>query len=202
MNIYNRYVLPPLINCACGNARLTGHRAALIPRAHGQVLEIGIGSALNLQHYDAERVDSLTGIDPSAELLAIARKRAPNAAFPLHLIPADAQSLPLANASIDTIVVTFSLCTIPDTGAALAEMRRVLRPGGHLLFCEHGLAPDESVQRWQRRLDPFWGKLAGGCHLSRDIPRLLENAGFGCTDLQSGYLRRAPRFVGYIYRGS
>jgi len=202
MNCYDRYILPRLLHCVGGTSQLARHRAALIPAAQGQVLEIGIGSALNLDYYDTARVSSLTGIDPSRQLLAIARHRVGIVPFPVHLIPAIAESLPLADASMDTIVVTFSLCSVPDVAAGLAEMRRVLKPGGRLLFCEHGLAPDIRVQHWQQRLDPAWGKLAGGCHLTRDIPRLLRDANFRCADLYSGYLNLAPRFAGYIYRGS
>lgn len=202
MNFYDRFILPPLTHWACGNPQLKRHRAALIPAARGQVLEIGVGSALNLDYYDAAGVSSLTGVDPSQQLLAYAEKRIRRVAFPVNLIPASAESLPIPDTSIDTIVVTFSLCTIPDVAAALGEMRRVLKPAGRLLFCEHGLAPDASVQRWQRRLDPLWGKIAGGCHLSRNIPQLLSDANFRCAELQSAYLPRTPRFAGFIYRGS
>ncbi|UCH47752.1 MAG: class I SAM-dependent methyltransferase [Betaproteobacteria bacterium] len=202
MNFYDRYVLPPLTHCACGTGLLARHRAALIPAARGQVLEIGIGSALNLDFYDADSVSSLTGVDPSQQLLAYAEKRINRVAFPVNLINESAESLPVTNASVDTIVVTFSLCTIPDVATALAEMRRVLKPDGRLLFCEHGLAPDASVQRWQQRLDPLWGKIAGGCHLSRNVPELLSAASFRCAELQCAYLPRTPRFAGYIYRGS
>lgn len=202
MNFYDRYILPPLLHCVCGTSLLARHRAVLVPGARGDVLEIGIGSALNLEYYDASRISSLTGVDPSRQLLAMARRRSSSTAFHVHLVPAIAECLPLPDASMDTIVVTFTLCSIPNTAAALAEMRRVLKPDGRLLFCEHGLAPDARVQRWQRRLDPLWGKLAGGCHLTRDIPRLLGDANFRCADLEAGYLRATPRFAGFIYRGS
>lgn len=202
MNFYDRYILPPLLNCVCGTSLLARHRAALIPAAQGDVLEIGIGSALNLDYYDATHINTLTGIDPSQQLLDYARKRVNGLPFPVTLVPAIAECLPLPDASMDTVVVTFSLCTIPDVTAALGEMRRVLKPAGRLLFCEHGLAPDPGVQRWQQRLDPLWGKLAGGCHLTRNIPRLLTDAAFRCADLQSDYLPHAPRFAGYVYRGS
>jgi len=202
MNIYDRYILPPLTHCACGSALLARQRAAVVPNARGDVLEIGIGSALNLDFYDASRIGSLTGIDPSRQLLAMAHRRSRHAAFPVRLVPAVAENLPFPDASMDSIVVTFSLCSIPDVAAALREMRRVLKPGGPLLFCEHGLAPDAGVQRWQRRLDPLWGKLAGGCHLTRDIPRLLGDGHFRCDDLDAAYLRATPRFAGFIYRGS
>ncbi|UCD67385.1 MAG: class I SAM-dependent methyltransferase [Betaproteobacteria bacterium] len=202
MNIYDRYILPPLTHYACATPLLARHRAALIPAARGQVLEIGIGSALNLDYYNAGSISGLTGIDPSRQLLAYAEKHIDRADFPVNLIAGSAESLPLPEASVDTIVVTFSLCSIPDVAAALEEMRRVLKPDGRLLFCEHGLAPETSVQRWQQRLDPLWGKIAGGCHLARNIPRLLSDANFRCAELQSAYLPHAPRFAGYIYRGS
>lgn len=202
MTFYDRYVLPRLIHCICGGSLLARHRAALIPVARGDVLEIGIGSALNLEYYDSTRVSSLTGIDPSDELLAYARNRVKKAVFPVNLVPAIAECLPLPDATMDTVAVTFSLCTIPGISTALGEIRRVLKPNGRLLFLEHGLAPDPNVRRWQQRLDPVWGKLAGGCHLTRDIPGLLAAAAFTDIDIQSNYLRFAPRFAGYLYRGS
>lgn len=201
MNLYDRFLLPPLIHCVCGMPMLTRMRAALLPAALGDVLELGIGSGLNLTYYDPARVGSLTGVDPSAPLLSMARKRATDMAFPVELLEAGAERLPLPDASIDTVVVTFSMCTIPDVAGALLEARRVLKPGGKLLFCEHGLAPEPSVQRWQKRLDPLWGKLAGGCHLTRNIPQLLEQAQFSFKELDSAYLPYSPRFAGYIYRG-
>jgi ubiquinone/menaquinone biosynthesis C-methylase UbiE len=202
MSLYERYILPPLINCACDTRLLRKRRADLVPAARGHVLEVGIGSGLNFDYYNATQVSSVTGIDPSTGLLAYARRRLDTIEIPVELIPAGAEHIPLTGASIDTVVVTFSLCTIPDVAAALDEMRRVLKSDGQLLFCEHGLAPDANVQRWQKRLDPLWGKLAGGCHLSRDIPQLLRKAGFRFDNLQSGYLQHAPRFAGYLYQGA
>jgi len=202
MSLYERYILPPLINCACGTRLLRKRRADLVPAARGHVLEVGIGSGLNFDYYNTAQVSSVTGIDPSTGLLAYARRRIDTIEIPVELIPAGAEHIPLTGASIDTVVVTFSLCTIPDVAAALDEMRRVLKSDGQLLFCEHGLAPDANVQRWQKRLDPLWGKLAGGCHLSRDIPQLLRKARFRCDNLQSGYLPHAPRFAGYLFQGA
>jgi ubiquinone/menaquinone biosynthesis C-methylase UbiE len=202
MNLYERYLLPHLTHWACGTRLLRTRRAQLIPAARGDVLEIGIGSGLNFDYYDATRISSLTGIDPSGGLLSYSKRRLKTIAYPVELIAQSAEQIPLANASMDTVVVTFSLCTIPDVAAALVEIRRVLKPGGQFLFCEHGLATDANVQLWQKRLDPLWGKLAGGCHLSRDIPQLLREARFRCDDLQSGYLPHAPRFAGYLFQGS
>jgi ubiquinone/menaquinone biosynthesis C-methylase UbiE len=202
MSLYERYILPPLTHWACGTRLLRARRAQLIPAARGDVLEIGIGSGLNFDFYDATRISSLTGIDPSTALLSYARRRLKSIAFPVKLMPVSAEHIPLANASMDTVVVTFSLCTIPGVAAALDEMRRVLKPDGQLLFCEHGLSADTNVQLWQKRLDPIWGKIAGGCHLSRDIPQLLREARFRCDNLRSGYLPHAPRFASYLFQGS
>ena len=202
MSLYERYILPPLTHCACGTRLLRKLRAELVPAARGKVLEIGIGSGLNFEFYDATRISDVTGIDPSTGLLSYARRRLKNIAFPVELMPVSAERIEFEDASMDTIVVTFSLCTIPNVAAALDEMRRVLKPDGQMLFCEHGLAPDANVQRWQKRLGPLWGKLAGGCHLSRDIPLLLRSARFRCENLKSGYLAHAPRFAGYLYQGT
>ena len=201
MSLYERFILPPLTHWACGTRLLRARRAELIPAARGDVLEIGIGSGLNFDFYDATRISSLTGIDPSTGLLSYSRRRLKTIAFPVELMAASAEHIPRADASMDTVVVTFSLCTIPDVAAALDEMRRVLKPDGQLLFCEHGLAADANVQLWQKRLDPLWGKIAGGCHLSRDIPRLLREARFRCDNLRSGYLSHAPRFASYLFQG-
>jgi len=202
MNLYERYILPTLTHCACGTHLLRKKRAELVPAARGKVLEVGIGSGLNFEFFDSSRVNSLTGIDPSTGLLSYARRRLKNVAFAVELMPVSAEQLPFEAASFDTVVVTFSLCTIPDVATALDEMRRVLKPDGQLLFCEHGRAPDPKVQRWQKRLDPYWGKIAGGCHLSRDIPLLLRQARFRCENLKSGYLPHAPRFAGYLFQGT
>jgi ubiquinone/menaquinone biosynthesis C-methylase UbiE len=201
MGWYDRHIFPRLMHAACSTPLVRAQRERIVPLAAGEVVEIGIGSGLNLPLYDPRRVTRLFGVDPSAPLLDQARRAAPQMPFPVECVEASAERMPLQSNSADTAVVTFSLCSIPDVHAALAETRRVLRPGGRLLFLEHGLAPDESVRRWQRRLDPLWGRLAGGCHLSRDIPALLTAAGFRPVELDAGYLSRAPRFAGFLYRG-
>jgi ubiquinone/menaquinone biosynthesis C-methylase UbiE len=201
MGFYTRHILPHLIRSACGLPLVRRQRERVVPLASGEVVEIGIGSGPNLPLYDPTRVTRVIGIDPSEPLLGYARRAAIGAAFPVELRAASAERLPIASSSTDTAVLTFTLCSIPDAASALAEIRRVLRRGGSLLFLEHGLAPDEAVRRWQHRLDPLWGPLAGGCHLSRDIPALLSAAGFHAVELDTGYLRGAPRFAGYLYRG-
>jgi len=202
MNFYERYILPHVINCACATRPVMKQRAKVVPRARGVVLEIGVGTGLNLPYYDGDRVERLIGLDPSERSWHLAATRAADLAFPLEFIGLPGEEIPLADASVDTVVVTFSLCTIPDAVAALAGMRRVLRPGGDLLFCEHGRAPDPGVRRWQDRLDGPWGRIAGGCHLNRDIPALLEAGGFAVADLETRYLPGTPRVAGFNYWGS
>lgn len=200
MNPYDRYVLPYLIDLACGIGPIQKERAKLVPRALGRVLEIGIGTGRNLPFYDRERLSALYGLDPAAQMHRLARKRAAEAGIRIELLDLPAERIPAEDASFDTVVTTFTLCTIPDAVAALREMRRVLRPQGQLLFCEHGLAPDAGVRRWQNGLTPVWKPLAGGCHLNRDIPALLAAGGFEITELQADYLP-GPRPMTYVYRG-
>ena len=202
MSLYERYLLPHVINCACGSKPIMKQRDKVVPRARGTVLEIGIGTGLNLPYYDGERVERLIGLDPSERSWELARRRAAGLAFPLEFIGLPGEEIPLADASVDTVVVTFSLCTIPDPVAALRGMHRVLRPGGELLFCEHGRAPDADVARWQDRLDRAWGFIAGGCHLNRDIPALLAAGGFAPSVLETRYLPGTPRFAGFNYWGA
>jgi ubiquinone/menaquinone biosynthesis C-methylase UbiE len=196
---YERHLLPWLIDIACGMAPIRRQRMLVIPRAHGDVLEVGIGTGLNLPLYDPTRVASVTGVDPALRWHPLARRRAQASGLDVRLIGLSAERLPIDDAHFDTVVSTYTLCTIADPLAALREMRRVLRPGGRLLFAEHGLSPDPGVAAWQRRLNPVWSPLAGGCRLDRDIPALLLEAGFR-PDLQSRYLP-GPRFVSYHYWG-
>lgn len=196
---YERHLLPYLIDVACGMAPIRRQRLLVIPRAHGRVLEVGIGTGLNVPLYDRTRVTTLVGVDPALRWHRLARRRIEAAGLDVQLMGLSAETLPAPDASFDTVVSTYTLCTIPDVAAALREMRRVLKPGGRLLFAEHGLAPDAGVAAWQRRLNPLWSPLAGGCRLDRDIPALLREAGFE-VDVQSRYLS-GPRFVSYHYWG-
>jgi ubiquinone/menaquinone biosynthesis C-methylase UbiE len=198
---YERHLLPYLIDFACGIKPVTRQRGKVVPRAQGRVLEIGIGTGLNLEHYDPSRVQKLVGLDPSPEMHRLARKRMARAGLDVELVTLSAEQIPFEAGSFDTVLVTYSLCTIPDPVAALREMRRVLKPDGRLIFCEHGKAPDESVRRWQDRLTPAWSRLAGGCHLNRDIPALLEQGGFRCDDLETMYLP-GPRPLTFNYWGT
>lgn len=198
-NWYDRYVLPYVIDLACGIAPVARQREKVVPLARGRVLEIGIGTGLNIPFYDPDQVSRIVGVDPALRMHRLAQKRIARAGLKVDLIGLSAEKLPVDDASFDTVVCTYTLCTIPDPVAALAEMRRVLVPGGKLLFSEHGRSPDESVFKWQTRLQPYWSKLAGGCMLDRDVPLMLREAGF-MADVQSRYLP-GPRFVSYHYWG-
>jgi len=200
MGFYDRFVLPRLLDFACRSKVATERRAALVPGASGTVLEIGVGSGLNLRFY-TRAVTRLVAVDPSEELLSMARRKAPDLAFPVDLRRESAEQLSLDTASVDTIVMTFTLCSIPEPRRALREMRRVLRPDGRLLFVEHGLSPDAGVRRWQERLNPVWGRIAGGCNLNRRIDTLLAEGGFRIAELRADYLP-GPRPLTYTYEGS
>lgn len=199
LNFYNRRVLPALIDFAMTRAEATRLRAANVSAARGMVLEVGIGSGLNLPFYTSA-VTHVVGIDPSAELLALARARTPGASFPIELVHGSAERISRADASVDTVVVTWSLCSIANPRAALGEMWRVLKPGGTLIFVEHGLSPDGGVRKWQNLLTPLWRPFTGGCHLNRHMDRLVRDAGFTITELRTGYVPGPCAFT-FMYEG-
>ena len=209
MGFYSRYVLPTIISCGCSMPAIAELRRKLVPRAEGVVVELGIGSGLNLDYYDPAKVTHVYGLEPDPGMLAKARRHAASAPIPVTVLRETAERLSLPDRSVDTVVVTFALCTIPDVVTALHGARRVLKPGGRLLFCEHGLSPEPAVFEWQSRIEPVWKRIFGGCHLTRDIPGLIREAGFGVEDLDAGYMQKAPRaggalsrIGGYLYRGS
>ncbi len=202
MSLYRDHLLPRLVHGVMRDPRFLPLRRALVAEARGRVLEIGIGSGPNLPLYDPGRVETVVGIDPSAVLLRLARRRGAKRPFPVWLLRATAERLPFADASMDSVVSSWTLCSIPDLDAALAEIRRVLRPGGRFLFVEHGLAREPVVARWQRRLTPLWRRLAGGCHLDRSVAERLAAAGFRTAELETGYLLAGPRLFTYQYRGA
>jgi len=202
MSFYEHRVLPHLLDCACGLAPVTKQRLKVVPLARGRVLEVGIGSGLNLAHYDPQKVTTVIGVDPGAELIEMAQRRARKSRVSVEFLEGEGETIPLEDESVDTVLVTYTLCTIPGVERALQQMRRVLKRDGTLLFCEHGLAPDASVARWQQRIEPLWGRLFGGCHLSRDVPALLRGAGFSVELFETAYLKGAPRFAGYHYVGA
>lgn len=199
-NWYERHVLPYLLDYACGVKPMRYQRQKVVPLATGRVLEVGIGTGLNIPHYVEAKVGKITGLDPAMRMHRLAQKRIDRTGLDVELVGLSAEKIPLADASFDSVLLTYTLCSIPDPVAALLEMRRVLAPGGRLIFCEHGRAPDENVRRWQARLQPHWKKMFGGCHLDRDIPALLSESGFDCQNMQTMYLP-GPRPVTYNYWG-
>jgi ubiquinone/menaquinone biosynthesis C-methylase UbiE len=200
MGFYQDQIVPLLINWSMRQKNLAAYRARIIPAAEGRVLEIGIGSGLNLPFY-SRNVTNVVGLEPSARLLGMAR-RVEHAEFgAVEFIEGSAEAIPLKDASVDTVVTTWTLCTIPDVLRALREMRRVLQPGGRLLFVEHGRAPESNVVWWQDRLTPAWKRLGGGCHLNRAIGALIEDAGFRFDRLETGYMR-GPKPMTFMYEGS
>ena len=196
---YNKYILPHVINLAMRNREFDPYRRRVVSQARGRVLEIGIGSGLNLPLYGAA-IDEILGLDPVPRLIDMAQEAANRSKIPVTLITASAQAMPIDAASIDTLVMTWTLCSIPDAAAALQEMRRVLKPNGQLLFVEHGSAPEAGVRKWQDRLTPLWKRIGGGCHLNRPIRSLIEEAGFKMIRLDTGYAD-GPRPMAFFYEG-
>jgi ubiquinone/menaquinone biosynthesis C-methylase UbiE len=199
MNLYEHWILPPILDLVMQQKHLTKYRRIVVAAARGRVLEIGVGSGLNFPMY-GKQVELVYGIDPSSRLLAVARRRAAASDVPVELFLGSAMAIPLADNSVDTVVMTWTLCSIPDPLAALREMRRVLKPNGNLCFVEHGLSPEPNVERWQHRITPAWRRVAGGCHLDRKIDELIRLAGFDLTNLQLEYAP-GPRTMSYMYEG-
>jgi ubiquinone/menaquinone biosynthesis C-methylase UbiE len=201
LSLYDKYILPKVLNCTCGSKPISYQRKKVVPLAKGIVLDIGIGSGLNIPFYDLSMIDKIYGLDPSSELIKIAKKMAVKKNISIEFLLCGAEDIPLPNNSIDTVLITYSMCTIPEVLKANYEMFRVLKPDGRLIFCEHGLAPDKSVAKWQKRINPVWGKIAGGCNLDRDIPDLISSSGFKILSIEEMYLPSTPKFAGYNYWG-
>jgi ubiquinone/menaquinone biosynthesis C-methylase UbiE len=199
MSFYRRHILPCLTHLAMSDRVIAAERARWIPLAAGVVLEIGVGSGLNVPFY-GPGVGRLYALEPSDPLRRMAGPRASRARFPVEFLAASAEAIPLAAASVEWVVTTWTLCSIGQPTLALRELQRVLRPEGRVLFMEHGRSPDPGVLKWQDRLTPIWRRCAGGCHLNRPIDQLLEAGGFAFEQLERGYIRR-PRFGAYVYRG-
>lgn len=199
MSFYETEILPRLTHCAMGVSQLRPYRERVIPEAEGRVLEVGVGSGLNLPLY-SRRVSHVTALDPSPQLLELARRRAETAPPDVQLVQGNAEDLPLESDSIDCITMTWTLCSIGDVNRALEEFRRVLKPGGTVLFVEHGRAPDATVRRWQDWLTPVWRRCAGNCHLNRPTMDLFKRGGFTFERLRTAYAR-GPRPFTYMYEG-
>lgn len=201
MDLYNRYILPRLINLACSSRPNMKQREKVIPLAEGEVLEVGLGSGLNLPYYDTSKVRKVWGLEPSEGMRRLARDKVRQSQLELEVLDLRGEEIPLDSSTIDTVVVTYTLCSILDAERALRGMRRVLRPGGRLLFCEHGLAPDERVRKWQHRINPGWRMFAGGCNVNRDIPGILESAGFRIVVDERMYIP-GVKILSYNYWGT
>jgi len=198
MSFYDQHILPHVINMAMRNRDLLPYRKRIAAAAEGRVLEIGIGSGLNLAFYQS--ASEILGLEPSPRLAAMAEQAARHREVPVRLIKGSAETIPLDSHSVDTVVTTWTLCSIPQASLALSEMRRVLKPNGQLLFAEHGRSPDENVRKWQDRLTPVWKRIGGGCHLNRPIRELVESAGFSIQQLDTGYMR-GPKPMTFMYEG-
>ncbi len=201
MSWYEERLLPHIINLACSVKPARKQRDKIVPLAEGEVLEIGLGSGLNLPHYDQQKIRKIWGLEPSEGMRKLAAKNLEGLNLDVEFIDLPGEEIPLESNSVDTVLVTYTLCTIPDAISALEGMRRVLKPGGRLLYCEHGAAPDESVRRWQNRLNAGWGKITGGCNMNRDIPSLITTAGFDIVDDERMYIP-GLKILSYNYWGS
>lgn len=201
MGIYDRHLGPRLVRCLCALADISAEREKIVPLARGIVLEIGFGPALNLPFYDPGRVARVIGVDPNQSFLKLGAAQRRDARVPVETLLAPAEAVPLADASVDTAVITYTLCSVREPRRCLAEVRRVLRPEGRVLFLEHGLSREAGVARWQHRLNPIWRPIAVGCNLDRPTAASIRQAGFAITELEEYYLPHAPRILGYQSRG-
>jgi ubiquinone/menaquinone biosynthesis C-methylase UbiE len=201
MSLYEKYVLPKFLNCTCGSKPITYQRKKVVPHAEGIVLEIGIGSGLNLPFYDQSKVKKIWGLEPSEALSAMAKQTAEELNLDVGFVSSGAEEIPFCDDYFDSVLVTYTMCTIPEVIRANLEIKRVLKPGGKLIFCEHGIAPDENISKWQSRIDPLWGIIAGGCHLNRNIPEILDQSGFDVIQMEEMYLPSTPKIAGYNYWG-
>lgn len=201
MGLYSRFILPPLLSSAMGAKPITYQRRKIVPSASGTVLEIGMGAGHNLPFYDRAKVTRLIGLEPHAPMRQRASAKAREIGIDVEFTDLKAEDIDLPDASVDTVLVTYTLCTIPDVPKALSAIGRVMKPDAQLLFCEHGAAPDANTAKWQRRIEPVWKRIAGGCHLCRPIPDLLQTAGFRIDSLETMYLPSTPKFAGYNYWG-
>ena len=201
MSFYNKYILPKVLNCTCASKPINYQRDKIVPLAEGVVLDVGIGSGLNIPFYNKTKIKQLYGLDPSKELLDIAKSVAKEKKLEIEFLECGAESIPLPDKSIDNVLITYTMCTIQDVILSNSEIKRVLKDNGKLLFCEHGLAPDKNIAKWQKRINPIWNKIAGGCNLDRNIPDIITSSGFKISSIEEMYLPNTPKFAGYNYWG-
>lgn len=192
---YDANVVPKVIGCACGMGQVMKRRAKVVPLAKGDVFELGCGCGINQEFYDVAAVTSYAGIDPHEGMLATAREAAAKKGWSVEMRQGVGEAIPFGDDSFDTAVCTFTLCSVQEPARVLSEMRRILRPGGQVLFLEHGRAPDANVAKWQDRIEPVWKHLAGGCHLTRPISAAFAKAGFEVDQLGKGYMPKTPRWA-------
>ena len=198
---WERHMVPRLIGCACAQPQIMKARSRIVPQAEGDVLELGCGGGINMQFYNVARINSFAGLDPSPALLNASRAAAQAKGMTADIRAGIGEAMPFGDASFDNILVTFTLCSVNDQQQVLREMRRVLRPGGKVLFLEHGSAPDENVRKWQRRIEPIWSRIGGNCHLTRAITGAYEGAGFKIFNGDKSYMPKTPRSFGWIEWG-
>ena len=199
---YEKYLLPKLLDTCCSTKPVNYQRKKIVPHASGTILEIGIGSGLNIPFYDKSKVEKIYGLDPSPELCEMAKQAADKNEINIDFLLNGAEEIKLKSNSIDTVLLTYTLCTIPNPFDALREIKRVMKSDARILFCEHGIAPDKKVLKWQNRINPIWGKLFGGCNINRDIPNIFLESGFKISNLEQMYLPSTPKIVGYNYWGN
>ncbi|MGQ0455966.1 MAG: class I SAM-dependent methyltransferase [Hyphomicrobium sp.] len=201
MGIYAKHIGPRLVTCLCSGEHIAKERAKVVPNASGVALEIGIGPGFNLDYYDPARVTRVIGVDPIASFVQLGSKRHRNSRVPVEIVNGPAEALPIDDATIDTAVITFTLCSVDDPVQALHEVRRTLKPDGRVLFLEHGLSAETQVAAWQNRVNPLWRRLAVGCNLTRPVRQLIEGAGFRLREVEDYYLEAVPKIVGCMCRG-
>ena len=200
-DLYEKMVLPKLCDKCCATKPINYQRKKVVPLAKGVVLEVGIGSGLNIPFYNKNNIEKIIGLDPSEELNVLAKRVADNNGIQIDFLINGAEDIDLPDNSVDTILITYTLCTIPNLNKSMSEMKRVLKPGGKFIFCEHGIAPDINIIKWQRRINPIWGIFFGGCNINRNIPKIISESGFNISNLNQMYLPSTPKIVGYNYWG-
>ena len=198
---YEKFFLPKVCDKCCSTKPINYQRNKVVPLAKGIVLEIGMGSGLNIPFYNKNNIEKIIGLDPSEELNFLANKVAKKNNIEIDFIISGAEDIALPDNSIDTILITYTLCTIPDLDNSMAEMKRVLKSDGKFIFCEHGIAPDQNIIKWQRRINPIWKAIMGGCNINRNIPKIISDSGFDITNISEMYLPSTPKIVGYNYWG-